>query len=172
MKNTYLIVGIIVVILVFIAFAVVRNKLPQIGQFTQTASTPAPVATEDKEGLVVGNHTPAKTAVIDSATLKKSGFVAIFENKNGKPGEVLGVSQLLTAGKHENITVALSRKTVSGESLFAKLYSDNGDGNFELPGPDAPVKDEAGNEIMVQFQVTSQTSGFTIPATGLGEDSY
>lgn len=171
MKNTYLIVGIIVVILVFIAFAVVRNKLPQIGRFTQTAPTSTPAATEDKETLIVGSHTPAKTAVIDSVTLKKSGFVAIFENKNDQPGEILGVSQLLTAGKHENVTIALSRKTVSGETLFAKLYSDNGDGNFELPGPDEAVKDDKGNEIAAQFQVSAETSGFQIPATGLGEDS-
>jgi len=170
-KNTYLVVGIIVVILVFIAFAVVRNKLPQIGQLTQTVSTPTPTAINNEETLAVANHTPAKTAVIDSVTLKKSGFVAIFENKNGQTGEILGVSQLLTAGTQENITISLSRKTQIGESLFAKLYSDNGDGNFELPGPDELVKDEQGKEITVQFQVVSEKSGFQIPATGLGEDS-
>lgn len=159
------------VALVFVAFAVVRAKLPQIGNLGKGPTPTASVQEEVKELISVGVHTPAKTAVIDSVALKKSGFAAIFENNNGVPGEILGVSTLLPAGTHQNITVALSRKTVSGETLFAKLYSDNGDGNFQLPGPDEPIKDEQGKELMAQFQVTSESSGFQIPATGLGQDS-
>lgn len=169
MRNTYLAVGIIVVVLVVIAFAVVRSRLPQFR--VGTTPTPTPVAetmTESKQAVSASKHTPASTAVVDSVTLKKPGFVAIHEDQNGEPGQILGVSGLLSAGTHENVVISLLRKTVNGENLFAVTHIDNGDGTFE-ESADEPAKED-GSVVMTQFQVSSETSGFQIPATGLGED--
>lgn len=172
MRNTYLAVGIIVVILVIVAFTVVRTRLPKIGNFGTTPTpTPAVEATGDKDkkdAISVSKHTPASTAVVDVVTLQKPGFVAIVENVDGQPGQILGTSSLLPAGTHQNITIALARKTVSGESLFAQVYEDNGDGLFQSD-KDQTVKDESGRALKAQFMVSSETSGFQIPATGLGE---
>lgn len=170
MRNTYLAVGIVVVILVIIAFTVVRSRLPQfrVGK-TSPTPTPAMEVTEvTKSAISASKHTPASTAVVDSVTLEKPGFVAINDDQNGQPGQILGVSQLLQAGTYENVTITLSRKTVSGENLFAMAHIDNGDGTFgELN--DEPAKEDD-TVVMAQFQVSSEVSGFQIPATGLGED--
>lgn len=170
MRNTYLAVGIIVVVLIIIAFSLVRSRLPQF-RLAKTTPTPAPTestAKEVKQAIAASKHTPASTVVIDSVTLKNPGFIAIHEDQNGQPGQILAVSELLPSDTHENVVIALPRKTVSGENLFAMVHIDNGDGAFGEAN-DEPAK-EADNVVMTQFQVSSKTSGFQIPATGLGED--
>lgn len=168
MKNIYLSVGIVVVVLVMIVFAFVRNRL-SVGKFSAANPTPTPVAVEEnKETISVNKHTPAASAVIDAVNLANPGFVAIHENQNGAPGPILGISELLPKGAHENIVISLSRKTVSGEELFAKVYADNGDAKFD--SSDQEVKETNGNPLTAQFLVSSETNGFQIPATGLGEE--
>lgn len=168
MRNTYLAVGIIVVIVIFVAFAFVRTRLPQIGQFGKGEPSPTPQAMA-KESVSASKHTPASTAVVDSVVLTDAGFAVIHEDQNGEPGQILGASSLLTAGRHENVVIALSRKTVDGERLYVMLHKDNGNGTFEATG-DEPVKDEGGSVVHAQFEVSSEAGGFQIPATGLGED--
>lgn len=171
MRNTYLTVGIIVVILIIVAFAFVRSRLPRIGQFGATTPTPTPIVAEDKTMVAVGIHTPAKTVVVDKVTLKKSGFVVIHEDTKGQAGGILGASGLLQEGTHENIVIELTRKTVEGESFIAMIHTDNGDGKFD-PTVDEPAKDESGVVSQATFQVSQDSgSGFQVPATGLGEDS-
>lgn len=170
MKNVYLAVGIAVVVLIMIVFTVVRNRISVSN--SNAKPTPTPVIAqnqEEKQAISVSKHTPARAAVIDEVTVEKPGFVVVAENQNGAPGAILGISELLQKGKHENVVIALSRKTVSSEELFAQVYTDNGDGNFD--SQDEVVKEANGNPLMVQFLVSSETSGFQIPATGLGEDS-
>lgn len=166
MRNTYLATGIIVVVLVVLAFMIVRGRLPQIGQ----KATPSPSPTvQVQDAVSASKHTAAKTAVVDSVTLTKPGFVTIHEETGGQPGTIIGVSDFLEAGTHENVTVSLTRRTVAGEKLFAQVYSDNGNGAFES-NQDQLVTDRSGGVVMVQFEVASEGgSGFQIPATGLGE---
>ena len=171
MKYTYLVVGIIVVILVVAAFSAVRDRLPRIGQ--NSNNTQAPVAEEViVASLSAGKHTPASSAVIDKAMLTQNGFIVVYDDQNGSTGGVLGVSNLLQAGTHENLVITLSRKTVDGEKLHALIQNDNGDGVFDAL-IDETSKDTSGNAIQTQFDVAAIASGtadFQIPATGLGED--
>ena len=168
MRNTYLAVGILVVILVIIAFVVVRTRLPQFN--LATTPSPTPTTETQTESVTLGVHTPASTAVVDSVTLGKPGFVAIHEMQNGEAGGVLGASSLLPAGTHTNVAISLSRKTTVGETIIAKIYNDNGDSQFD-PNSDEAVKDSGGNAVKAQTQVTAEADGFQIPATGLGEDN-
>lgn len=173
MKYTYLVVGIIVVILIFATFSAVRNRLPQIGQFI--GATPAPsVEKTTIASVTISKHTPASTAVVDSTTLTQNGFVTIHDDQNGNPGGVLGASELLQAGTHENLVIKLTRKTQDGEKLFAVVHKDDGNGQLD-PQNDEVLKDDSGNTVQAIFEVSSidtsgDTNGFQIPATGLGED--
>lgn len=171
MRNSYLIVGIIVVLLVVISFAVLRTRLPQIGRVS--TPTPTPIAQATRDEVAVSTHTPAKTAVIDKATLQKNGFVVIHEEQEGVAGGIIGASSLLSTGTHENITVDLVRKSLENEKLFAIVYYDNGDGVFDASGssPDKPAMGENDSAVLAKIDVSSETSGFQIPATGLGDDS-
>src|SRR5581483_2008793 len=167
-------VGIVVVILVIIAFLFVRNRLPQFQALrrpTPTPTTTANTTTKDKNSISVSTHTPSSTAVIDSVTLTNPGFVAVYESSNGQTGGILGSSNLLPAGEQKNLTISLSRKTTSGEMLITQVYKDNGDGKFD-PEKDELIKDQNGNTVKSEINVSAQGSGgFQIPATGLGEDN-
>lgn len=85
--------------------------------------------------------------------LENSGFVAVHSEADGKPGEVIGVSELVASGETNNILVKLNRETNEGEILFAILHSDNGDGTFTFPGADEPIMDENKNITMSMFKV-------------------
>lgn len=169
MRNLYAIIGLIVIILVIIVFSIVRNKLPQL---PKPGSTPTPtVVAENQPAVSVSKHTPARTAVVDSVILSKPGFAVVHEDNNGQPGAVLGSSDLLTAGRHDNVIVPLSRKTNDGEILLVVVHDDNGDGKFDASS-DQPTSNN-GQVVMKNFSVanvTSQSGGTQSPATGLGED--
>jgi len=42
------------------------------------------------------------------------------------------------------MVVMLTRETQVGETLYAMLHSDDGDGTYEFPGDDLPIKNEEG----------------------------
>lgn len=151
MRNSYLAAGIVVVVLVIIVFMIVRSRLPQ---FKSVGPTPTSVAQQTQDNSITASkHTPAKTAVIDSVTLKEPGTIVVSENANGTPGQMLGQSALLSAGTHENVVIELTRKTIDGEELLATIRKDNGE-----------------SLTQTTFLVSSQANGFQIPATGLGQD--
>jgi hypothetical protein len=59
--------------------------------------------------------------------------------KDGKPGPVIGHSDLIQPGTHKNYSVAIDA-TMAGSAVFPMLHYDNGDGVYEFPGADGPAK--------------------------------
>ncbi len=69
------------------------------------------------------------TVSIDYATLTTPGFITVNRvNGDGTIGERLGMSVLLTQGTTEAFTVPLTVSMVVGDTFYAVLYPDNGDG--------------------------------------------
>lgn len=79
------------------------------------------------------------TVVIKSLTLDKPGFVVIHKDGGGKPGPVIGHSDVLAAGTHSDVKVTFDN-TQAGDRVFPMLHYDDGNGKYEFPGPDGPVK--------------------------------
>ena len=79
------------------------------------------------------------TITIDKVELDRPGFVVIHKDGGGKPGPVIGHSALLDAGVHRNVAVEIDAGQADGRA-FPMLHYDNGDGAYEFPGPDGPVK--------------------------------
>lgn len=93
--------------------------------------------------------------VVDYVSFEQPGFVAVQEDIGGSPGKILGVSKIVHKGRSEGVEVLLSRKTVEGETLYATLYADNGDGIFAAP-TDGPVLDSVtGVPMYMLFTVSS-----------------
>lgn len=113
--------------------------------------TPEAMVLEDK--VVVTDYEAGMTATAASVSLQEAGYVVIHEDKDGKPGAVLGNSEFLAKGESENIVVTLSRESVEGEVLYAMLHSDDGDAEFSFPGPDVPLADEEGNIVLAKYTV-------------------
>ena len=100
--------------------------------------------------------------IINQAYLDKPGYIVIHQVKlDGKPGKVIGRSDLIS-GKVENIKIKVEDYLGRGE-LIAMLHYDNGDGRYEFPGPDNPVK-VAGVIAQVKFKVIQ-----TVPSIAVSD---
>lgn len=104
--------------------------------------------------IYVSDQGPSSVMNIGLTSLSAPGYVVIHEDNNGKPGAIIGSSPVLGANKDIKASVDLDRKAVDGESLFAMLHFDNGDGQFD-PTTDLPVKDDKSNIIMMKFNVSN-----------------
>jgi hypothetical protein len=107
---------------------------------------------EDSAGFVIGENAiyvveqmPSRTISAAIVRLEKPGFVVIHEDRNGTPGNILGVSGLLADGETNSVQITLSRSTLDGETVYAMLHLDDGDKMFDVV-KDKPALDRIGGE--------------------------
>ncbi len=114
---------------------------------TQTSvSEPAQIA------IRVSDQPAGETVVVDSIALKQTGWVAVQEDRNGLPGNILGV-QRLSVGEYDAVTVHLLRATVAGGRNYITVFNDDGDGTFDHK-KDLLLVDSEGEVIMSSFTTT------------------
>lgn len=119
--------------------------------------------TEDESGLIVSDNaiyiseqTSGDSVSVQIVRLKNPGFVAVYEDFESKPGKILGVSGLIEAGEKENLPpIILSRPTKGGETIYAILYLDDGDGRFDMVN-DEQVIDPIGKIPMMMVVTVSK----------------
>ncbi len=90
-----------------------------------------------------------------SSPLRHSSSEASEASEASKPGKILGASGVLQAGDTKNLTpITLSRATADGETLYAMLHLDDGNGVFN-PAKDKPALDFlGGSPVMMIFTVS------------------
>lgn len=106
--------------------------------------------------IQVEDQLAGRSASVASVILEREGWVVIHEEKEGRPGAVLGAAWL-PAGSHENVEVNLLRGMEAGRRYYAMLHQEvNGDGNhvFDLD-KDLPFEDAQGTIVMTSFQTIS-----------------
>jgi hypothetical protein len=123
------------------------------------APTLPPTAVPLVSSLNVSPQPAGSSSVsIDSAVLAQSGFIVIHADSSGKPGTVIGNTDLLEAGAYRDTPVTLTRRTRKDETLHAMLHTDaDGDGAYKFPGPDEATTDSGGAAVTVPFTVSSQS---------------
>ena len=117
----------------------------------------------DSAGLIVGKNAiyvaeqvPSQIVSVTVVRLEKPGFVVIHEDANAVPGKILGASNLLMAGEtKDSPQIALSRPTVDGETIYAMLHFDDGNGVFDA-AKDRPVLDAIAGESVMTVVVISK----------------
>ena len=122
-----------------------------------SSSTSAPEVMSAKNGITVSNQAPGKYAIVSSFTLEKNGWVAIHEDKAGKPGLILG-AQNFKAGEYKDQKVRIfvsPYTTIEGHTYYAMLHINDGKEGFQ-PKTDSPLLDDTGNPIMMKFIATSK----------------
>ena len=102
--------------------------------------------------IYVTDQPPAPYIVINEVLLSKKGYVVIYEDNQGKLGNIIGNTKIMAEGRSKNVIAGLIRPTIESEALFAILSEDSGDGIFS-PGIDIPIKDEEGNVVSVRFSI-------------------
>lgn len=114
----------------------------------------------EENAVVAPEQRPGNSVLVSLAALSSVGFVVIHEDKDGKPGTILGASSVLQAGENSEVRINLSRASKDGEKLHAMLHSDtNGDGVFTET--DQPVQSKLGGPIEGWFQISSEAGEYT-----------
>ncbi|MCH7759019.1 hypothetical protein IID20_01545 [Patescibacteria group bacterium] len=153
---TYIIIVIIVVVaaayFIFMREPAVKKDLIQ--------EPPISGSTNTVEPLLIGNNAiyvsdvkPSTSVKVGFAILAGGGYVVIHEDSEGKPGAIIGNSDVLPQGENRDFDVELTRESIDDETLYAMLHSDNGDGEFN-PAEDPPINSQ-GSIILMKFQVSA-----------------
>ena len=104
-------------------------------------SADAPLISGDD--LMISPQSEGVVVTVESVSLNSPGFVVIATSQTMNQDTIIGTSHLLFAGLNEQIEIPLTAKMVSGQTLFATLYYDNGDGVFDS-NSDTLVYDPSG----------------------------
>lgn len=121
--------------------------------------TSAGIVLEGGNAINIEEQESGDIALVNLAVLDKAGFVVIHAlTTDGKPGEVIGHSEILEKGQNENIEIEVDPTLKTGQSYLAMLHSDNGDKDFGTEKEDVPLKDEEGNIISMKFTVKKQAT--------------
>jgi len=119
----------------------------------QAVDVDSEVKTVNEEKVIVVDAQKAGTVMtIKEITMEKDGFAVVYDNNNGKLGNIIGNSRYLPKGKTLNVLFGLTRPSVRGEMLYIVIHEDSGDGIFS-PTIDIPARDAEKNIIMDQLSI-------------------
>ncbi len=93
-------------------------------------------------GLTVADQAAGTSVLVSTVDMPLDGWVAVHENTNGVPGNILGAHRY-DKGHITDASITLLRGTVAGSAYFAVLYTDNGDRAFD-PHVDMPMRTSSG----------------------------
>lgn len=162
MKKSYLIGGLVVVLLVIFGYSSLKNER-EIPTLPETSST-VPVLSLDGNVVNLSGQVAGASVMVDLVEFEEGGYVVIHEDKEGKPGKIIGVSEYLTKGSVSKLTVELDRNSQDGEVLYAMLHSDNGDRVYQAVD-DLPIKDVRGGLVVAKSVIgeeEKQASSLTL----------
>jgi len=109
------------------------------------------------------------SVVIKAVYLDKPGYVVVHQvTLEGKPGPVIGRSELLQPGIYGNIQIAIENYQGRGE-LIAMLHYDDGDGVYNFPGPDKPVVVD-GAIVQSLFKITNTVPSIVVSDQKIGDE--
>lgn len=107
-----------------------------------------------ENAIAVNDQPPGMAVAISFVTFAHDGWVVIHEDRDNKPGNILGARRF-NAGERQSGSVELLRATESEKVYYAMLHSDDGDRQFALE-KDLPITDPHGNIIMMRFIAASK----------------
>jgi hypothetical protein len=84
----------------------------------------------------------------------RAGWVAIHEDREGKPGNILGATWL-PVGENKEVKVGLLRSMEAGKTYYAMLHDDDGDKKFDYKN-DLSLPSPTGEPIMAAFRALTQ----------------
>jgi hypothetical protein len=105
-------------------------------QATTTEEMAAP-ATSPAEIVFEAQTSDGTSVVVASVTLPAPGFIAVHSNADGKPGAVIGNSELLPAGTSTDVVIVLDQPLAATDMVFPMVHIDiDGDGEYTFVPPD------------------------------------
>jgi len=125
--------------------------LPDLGPESKTEPVAKREKTSGQNSLLVEDQKAGSEVIVSELNLEKASWVAVHDDKEGKPGNVLG-AHWFPAGKSVKVTVELLRPTLSAKIYYALLHEDALDDKLYASSKDLPLEDASGEVISVKFQ--------------------
>jgi len=139
MKKYLLILGIISVMLISACTQQPEPILVEQQPSVITADPTENVVVDTSPSITVNKQkVENNNVVVTRLFLDKPGYIVIHKVVDGKPGPVIGNSDLLE-GDNSNVNVKVLDYENENE-LIAMLHYDDGDRSYEFPGDDIPTK--------------------------------
>ena len=159
MNKAVLWIVILVIVLVGIYWAMSGSTTPAPAQTsttttqTTTVTPPATTTATVDNAIVAGDQVAGKQVIVSSVTLNQDASVVVHKDAKGAPGAVIG-TVTLKAGSYTNVKVALTEAIKAGDTVYPMLHPDtNSDGTYNANEEGAPLKDAAGNVLVVAVKV-------------------
>ena len=121
---------------------------------TETKINSSQEATSAK--IAISNQLPGEVVLVSEVIMIDAGWVAVHDNNNGQPGNILG-AYFLPAGTYQNQMIPLLRGVTDGNSYLIVIHQDDGDKIFDYK-LDTPVTDTAGQLETASFNVVAESS--------------
>jgi hypothetical protein len=123
------------------------EQLPE----TSRAITFDDMLSNGNDAIYIENQTAEQTqVVIGYVVLSRPGYVVIYDDHGGIPGEKIGVSEHMEEGG-EHMFMRVDEPFVDGEIYYAMLWHDNGDGIYR-ESTDMQVVDSTDSVVLMTFE--------------------
>lgn len=160
-KVVWIVGAVVVCVIAALIFIGQRDKSESIGSNATTTATKTERKTDatepttvtpvigSMEGLTVPSPQDAGMEVlVEVASVPAPTWIVVYENNNGKPGNVLGAAFFTQTISSDSIS--LLRGTQPGRTYFVGKTHDDGDRKYALD-IDPVVRDDEGNPVLVEF---------------------
>ncbi len=107
--------------------------------------------------IVITNQAVGEyTVSVEKVVLSQEGYIVIFNDNDGVPGDIIGESELID-GEQGQVQVTLSRVLGEDEVYYAMLFHDDGDGLFrEIKDTQVITTDEM--VVLMSFATENRNS--------------
>lgn len=119
------------------------------------------ISIDAPNSLMADNQAVTDNSItVNNVTLEEDGWIVVHADNEGSPGQVIGVSDVITAGSHDDVSITFneSADVNVGDTLWLMLHSDTGAaGEYEFDGEnglDLPVMGEDDAPVMISITVT------------------
>lgn len=138
----------VLVVLVLAATACKSGKGIDMGDAVDTVGNDASYSIHAADQTSNGN-----AVKVPEIYLKEKAYLTIHADANGAPGPVLGVTDLLDAGQHEDINVKLDKQLTDTAEVWPMIHvEDNNNTTYDFPNGDQPAQVD-GKVVVVKINI-------------------
>ncbi|HYF10651.1 MAG TPA: hypothetical protein VD967_03570 [Candidatus Paceibacterota bacterium] len=119
---------------------------------SESDDRPEPVSVEG-DAIMVNDQPAGPIVEVTMLTLAEPGWVAVYEDRNGAPGNVLGAARF-EEGMHLG-EISLLRSTSPGRTYYLILHADTPSRDFDLK-KNPPIIDASGASIRSTFRTFAE----------------
>lgn len=105
--------------------------------------------------ITLSNQIPGEVVLISEVTMPEQGWVAVHDDNEGEPGNILG-AYFLPAGTHKSQMIPLLRAITDDNSYLIVIHGDNGDRVFDYKA-DTPILNTNGQIETAVFSVIAES---------------